>query len=178
LYEVGDMVYCGGSGVCRVKDIAKRKFPGEEESRLYYTMEPLYQEYTVHTPVNGSKVFMRDIITREEAVMLIDKIPSMQVEPYNNKTVSQLTAHYEASLQKHDCADLIELIESIYAKRQIAKDQRRKLGDVDRRFMEQAEELLFSELSVALEIPIDEVPEYIATRVKAIENREGKQEEP
>ena len=43
----------------------------------------------------------------------------------------------------------------------------RKFGQVDERFMKHAEDLLFSELSVALEIRRDEVQKYIADRLSA-----------
>lgn len=173
MYEVGDFIYYGGTGVCRVKNIAKRKFPGERESRLFYTIEPLNEEYVIHTPVGGTKVFMRSVISKEEAESLIDTIPSIQVEPCCNKVVNQLTAHYKASLETHDCADLVALIKSVHKKKKMAEDQKRKLGAVDERFMKYAEELLFSELSVALDVPKDEVPAYISSRIAAQQDRKG-----
>jgi CarD family transcriptional regulator len=57
---------------------------------------------------------------------------------------------------------------SIYTKKQIVEQQNRKFGQIDKKFMEQAEELLFSEFSIALGIPKDKVQEYIASRVEAI----------
>ena len=172
MYEVGDYILYGGTGVCRVKNVAKRTFPGEAESRLFYTIKPLWQEYVIHTPVNGSKVFMRNIISKEEAERLIGTIPFIQAEPYHQKAVKLLTARYEASLQTHDCADLIELIMSIYAKKNIAEVQNRKLGAVDERFMKHAEDLLFSELSVALDIPMEGVPAYIKSKIEALQEND------
>ncbi len=170
MYEVGDFVYYAGTGVCRVKNIAKRKFPGERESRLFYTIEPLDQGYIIHTPVGGTKVFMRNILSKEEAESLIDAIPTIPAEPYHNKVVNQLTAYYNAAIDTHDCADLVVLIKSVYEKKKMAEDEKRKLGAVDERFMKHAEELLFSELSVALDVPKDEVAAYITSRIEAVQN--------
>lgn len=61
---------------------------------------------------------------------------------------------------------------SIYEKKQDVEKHNRKFGQVDERFMKQAEELLFSELAVALEIQRDEVREYIADRLSAADERQ------
>lgn len=110
---------------------------------------------------------MSPIITTGEAERLIDIIPSIQAEAYHNRSIQLLAAHYETALKSHDCADLIELAMSIYAKKQYMEQQKRKFEQVDARFMKRAEELLFGELSAALGIPKDNVPEYIASRVDA-----------
>lgn len=69
--------------------------------------------------------------------------------------------HYEQSLRTHNCADLIALTMSIYAKKQNAQKQKRKFASVDERFMKRAEELLFGEFAAVLEIPMEDVPAYI-----------------
>ena len=93
-------------------------------------------------------------------------IPAIRVEAYHNRDLNQLAEHYKASLSTHDCSDLIELSMSIYAKKQFAEQQKRKFGVVDEKFMKRAEDLLFGELAAALNIPKDQVPEYIAERVE------------
>ncbi len=79
--------------------------------------------------------------------------------------MQELKQHYEAAIEAYNCTDLIELTMSIYAKKKSIEGQNRKLGQIDEKFMKQAEELLFGELSLALGIPKDEVQEYIASRV-------------
>ena len=46
---------------------------------------------------------------------------------------------------------------------------------VDERFLKRAEELLFSELAVALGIEKDEVPGYISSRVRQLRREEKAQ---
>lgn len=172
MYQVGDYVYYGGDGVCRINKIAKRKSIGDAEGRLYYTIKPLCDTYVIHAPVNGAKVFIRNIISREEAERLIDLIPSLQVETCHNKATNQLRLYYEAMLNTHNCVDLIKLIKSIRAKGKMAERKNRKLGAVDAKYMVLAEDLLFSELSVALDMPMDKVPAYIESRLNATEEQE------
>ena len=147
-------------------DITTRNLPNVDKNQLFYVLKPLYQECTISAPVGSTKVFMRPIISKQEAERLIDMIPTISAQAYQNSVLRQLTEHYEESFKNHDCADLIELTMSIYAKKQIAAEQKKKFGAVDERFMKKAEELLFGEFAAALGISKDEVPEYIAERIK------------
>jgi len=172
MYQIGDLIYHGGTGVCRITDIAEQSFPGAVKGLFYYSLKPLYQECVIYTPVGSDKVFMRPIISKDEAERLISLIPTIQADPYYSKVISQVAEHYTMSLKTHNCEDLIELTMSIYAKKHEAEEQKRKFNAVDERFMKRAEELLFSELSAALGIPKNDVPEYIASRVAALSEEE------
>ena len=166
MYQVGDLILYGSTGVCKVADITTQELAGKDKKQLFYVLEPLYQNCTIFTPVITTKIFMRPIISKDEAERLIDMIPAIRVEAYHNRDLNQLAEHYKASLSTHDCSDLIELSMSIYAKKQFVEQQKRKFGAVDEKFMKRAEDLLFGELAAALNIPKDQVPEYIAERVE------------
>lgn len=165
MYQVGDLIIYGSTGVCKVADITTRELDGKDKEQLFYVLDLLYQNCTIFAPVNSTKVFMRPIISKEEAERIIDMIPAMQAEAYHNRALNQLAEHYKTSLNTHECSDLIELTMSIYAKKQFAEQQKRRFGTVDEQFMKRAEELLFGELAAALDIPKDKVPKYISKRV-------------
>lgn len=165
MYKIGDLIIYGSVGVCRVTEIAAPDFSYIEKGKLYYVLEPLYQSCVIYTPIDNKKVFMRPIITAEVAENLIDMIPLIQAEAYHCRALRQLTEHYESALNTHNCEDLIELTMSIYEKKQFQEQQKRKFGTVDERFLRRAEELLFGEFAVALGMPRDKVPDYIALRV-------------
>lgn len=167
-YQIGDLVLYGSTGVCRVTELQARKGPPKDGERLFYTLEPLYQSCTISTPVDSDKVFMRPILSREEAEHLIDWIPNIRAKAFHSRAMRELTEHYEAALKSHDCAELVELTMSIYAKKQEMEDQKRKFGALDERFLRRAEELLYGELAAALGLDREAVPGYIAARVGAL----------
>jgi CarD family transcriptional regulator len=173
MYQIGDLIIYGNMGVCRVMDVAVPSFCKGGEKKSYYLLEPLGQQGEIYIPVD-SKVFMRPVIHREEANRLIDLIPSMQAQAFHSTAMQELTQHYSAALNTHDCQDLIQLIMSIYAKKKYRQQRNQKFGTVDENYMKRAEELLNTEFSVALGIPPSEVPAYIAARVKAAQKRAGK----
>lgn len=163
MFQIGEYVMYGGTGVCQITGVTERPVRGGV--RRYYAIRPLYQSCMIYAPVDSDKVFMRPVISREEAERLIDGIPSVRAEAVQGCALRELTDSYEASLRTHDCGDLVELTMSIYAKKRAAQAGGRKIGTVDAAFMKRAEDLLFGELAVALDMPRDEVPEYIASRV-------------
>lgn len=165
MYQLGDLIIYDRIGVCRIADITVRNSAEVEQDRLFYVLTPLYQNLTIFTPINNTKIFMRPIITKDEAEQLIDMIPTIRAEAYHNSTISQLVEHYKESLKTHDCSDLLELCMSIYTKKQAAEQQNRKFGAVDKKFMNHAEDLLFGELAAALDIDKGQVPVYIAARI-------------
>lgn len=173
MYQIGDRVIYGGTGVCEVTELTTRYLPETGKEQRYYVLKPLYQKCTILTPVHATKVFMRPILSKEEADRLIDSIPDIRAEAYHGCTLNKLAEHYRLALNAHECSDLVELTMSIYAKKREAARQKRKFGAVDEKFMKRAEELLFGELAAALGVPREEVPEYIAERVDGKKNGGG-----
>lgn len=167
MFQPGDLVVYGATGVCRVCSIGRPDLAGADRSKEYYCLEPLHQAGVIYAPVGNPKVSIRPVITREEANALIDRIPGMQPAVYRGATIQALTQQYQAAVHSHDCEKLVGLVMSIYNKQQQAAVQNRRLGMVDERYMKQAEQILHGELSAALDIPLEQVPAYIAQRVEA-----------
>ena len=165
MFHPGDLVVYGATGVCQVQEIVRPGLSANDRDRPYYLLKPLHQDGIIYTPLEGGKVLMRPVISREEAEALIDLIPSIQAEACRASTLQALAQHYQSLVRCSDCLELIRLVMSIYAKQKQAEAQKRRLGQVDERYRKQAERLLYGELSAALGIPFEEVQPYIARRV-------------
>jgi len=167
MFQPGDLIVYGTTGVCRVEGVTRPHESGPDRNKQYYQLNPLHQDGVIYTPVDNPKVAIRPVISREEAEALIDLIPTLTAEAYHASSLQALAQHYQSAVRSHNCRELIELMMSIYAKQKEAESHKRRLGMLDERYMKQAERLLHGELSVALGIPFEEVPAYIARRVKA-----------
>lgn len=165
MFQPGDLIVYGTTGVCRVESITRPNLTGADRDKQYYLLKPLRQDGVIYTPVENQKVPVRPVISAKEAEGLIDLIPTMQAEACRAPTLQALAQHYQTVVRSNNCRDLIELMMSIYIKRQQAESQKRRLGMVDEQYMKQAERLLYGEFSVALGIPFEEVQPYIAQRV-------------
>ncbi len=160
MYQAGEFIVYGTSGVCRVESVGAPPFAGEE-GKLYYTLAPVSGSETIYIPVDSS-VFMRPVISRVQAQRLIDSIPSIEEDHFTSHSLRMSTEHYQAALQTHDCRDLVQLIKTVYAK---ARRSGRRVSQIDQRYRKRAEELLHGELAVALGIPVGEVPAYISRSI-------------
>ena len=167
MFQKGEYVVYGSLGVCRIKDLITRQFEGLDAAHPYYVLEPVYQEGVLYVPADNPKIALRAVISAEEANRLIDAIPATESKAFHSRSAQELSAHYEQALLSHNCKDLIELTMSIYNKKAALARQNKKFGRVDEHFMKQAEDALNGELAVALGIQKEQVPAYIAQRVKA-----------
>lgn len=163
MYQPGEYIIYGTSGVCKVDAVGAPPFE-DETNRLYYTLSPIYGTETIYLPVD-STVFTRPVITKEQAQELINMIPSVEVETLDTHNPRMRGEHYEEVLNRHDCEDLVQLIKTVYAK---SMKNGRRISQIDQRYKKRAEDLLHGELSVALGIPVSEVLDYIT---KAIERQ-------
>ena len=164
MFEIGEKIVYGSTGVCEVENIAPMDFAGKGEKELYYVLHPLYQDGVIYAPVQGT-VYMRPILSAQEVDRLIDGIPQIEASVVEERSLTTLAAHYETILSTHDCRELLTLSMSLYEKKQRARQQKKKFGQIDTRFMKRTEELLFGEMAAALDIPVEKVPDYIAKRV-------------
>ena len=158
MFQPGEFVVYGSSGVCRVVQVGALEGRAADPNRLF-------ESERIYTPVD-SGVFMRPAMTREQAQELIHEIPSIRAEICTERNPTTLRVHYEASLQSHECRRLISLIKGIRRKGEETEKKGRKMGQVDQRYRKKAESLLHGELAIALGMSQEEVAEYIRKTVE------------
>ena len=167
MYQKDDLIVYGSSGVCRVMEIGPLKGAGTKGNRDYYTLSPVFGSGVIYTPVDTA-VFMRPVLTKEQAEELIDRIPTLEERECNVTNLRMLTEHYHAAFESHQCEDLLRLIKELYQRGQNSIKQGRRIGLTEMKYRKQAEELVHGEFSVALGIPYEEVEQYITARLSAM----------
>lgn len=163
MYQVGDLIVYGSSGVCQVTAVGQQAARTGTQ-RTYYTLRPLHGTETIYVPVD-SPVAMRPALTRGEADALIGRLPSIQAASVTGGNTQLLNHSYQAIFQSNSCTDLVGLLKCIYGKDTAARKQGKRPGKVEARYRKRAEELLYGELSVALGLPVEEIPQYIRRRL-------------
>lgn len=171
MYAKGDLIVYGSSGVCRVEDIGPIKQAGGVKSkREYYTLSPVFGSGVIYTPVDTT-VFMRPVLSRTQVNELIDRLPNLDENQCASSNLRVLTEHYHAAFESHQCEDLLRLIKELHHRSQNSIKQGRRIGLTEMKYRKQAEELVHGEFATALNIPLEEVPNYISARLAAPENR-------
>ena len=65
MFQPGDFVVYGSSGVCRVIQVGALEGKSADPTRQYYTLQPVFESERIYTPVD-SGVFMRPAMTKEQ----------------------------------------------------------------------------------------------------------------
>ncbi len=164
MFKVGELVMYGGRGVCKICEIGKPDFAKEDDT-LFYFLEPLYNSGIFYAPVDNEKISIRKVISKKEAKKLLDEVDSLKCESFTTHSIQQLSQHYQSIIDKHTCKDLLILTKSIMEKENDAIKHNKKLGQIDKRFMKKAEDLLYGEFAAALGIDIEEVENKVKTKL-------------
>lgn len=151
MFGIGDYVICGNKGVCEVENITTLNISGVDRGREYYILKPLYMSgSTVYLPVDSPKESMRKVLRREEAEKLIEAIPEIPLLVITNDKLSEQA--YKDCIRTNDCEDLVKLLKTIYTRKQKRIKAGRKVTAVDAKYFHMAEENLYGELAVSLNI--------------------------
>jgi len=164
MFQVDDYIVYNSNGVCKVLEIGTPDIYGVDKSILYYTLQPVYSKSSVvYLPVENKKLVIRRIISKEEALVLINDIPNIgTIEALNVKLQEQ---GYKESMKKNDCREWIKIIKTLHLKNLQRLSEGKKIGSTDLRYLHEAEDCLFGELSIPLEIPKEKMEDYITSRI-------------
>jgi CarD family transcriptional regulator len=75
---------------------------------------------------------------------------------------------YRELMSTGKCADLISLIKFLYSKEKTAFEGGKKLGQIDQRYLKNAETRVDGEFAIALDIPREQVHDFIAHHLEDI----------
>lgn len=165
MFEVGEYIVYGVKGVCRVEDITHIDISGADKNRLYYVLTPIGESSgKIYAPTDNQKVMMRRIISKEEADRLIDELP--QIELLWVPDDKQREAKYKEALNTCDYRAWVSIVKTLYLRKQERVSQGKKITALDERYMRTAENELYSELSLTLGVPKNEMENYIRDRLE------------
>ena len=146
MYENGDYVICRSGGVWRVTETGGDKIRIER-----------HESGAVNILPETDGEIVRKISSKETILDAIERIPFIRsLQAPNDKTRRKL---YDQSMSKHDEIEWIKVIKTIYLRQNIMSN----LKPSELSYGEKAKGYLHGEISVLLEMPLDEVESYIAS---------------
>lgn len=166
MFNVGEFVIYGSNGVCRVNEITV--MGSGVDAKDYYCLVPINDnDGRIFTPVTNTKVIMRPILTEDEAMELIDRIPDIEQLWISDE--KQREANYKQAIHTCDCRELIRIIKTMYSRKQERLAKGMKSTVVDDRYLKEAEENLYSELSIAIGREKAEMEEFISKQLELLD---------
>lgn len=144
--------------VCKVTNYKEKHFNNND----YYELFPILDSsLKIVVPVNSDA--LRTVLSREESERVIEMIPSIDVINIGDKLIEN---EYKRLLQVGGYEGLVKIIKTTYLRNEDRVNNKRKISEKDDNYFNLAEKYLYSEFSVSLGIPYDEVKKYIIDRVK------------
>ena len=160
MFKIGDYVVHGRNGVCKVVDITHIDISGADKNQLYYTLIPMKSEDSrIFYPVDGNKIVMRPVLTRQEAENIVSEIKD--IEPMWIENDRQREARYKEAISSCDCHELICIIKTLYARNKERIAQGKRITYVDDRYLKEAKQNLHDEFAIALDMEPGQVEKYI-----------------
>lgn len=157
MFNVGDFVVYK-KDVCKIVDYKEKHIKDND----YYELVPILDNsLKIVVPVDSG--YLRNVLSRRDVEEIIDMIPNIGVIEINDKLIEN---EYKRLLQENTYNGLIKIIKTTYLRNEDRINNKRKISEKDDNYFNLAEKYLYSEFSVALGIPYDEVKKYVIDRVK------------
>jgi CarD family transcriptional regulator len=160
MFNVGDLLFYGTNGVCRVSEICSSPFD-PADTRSFYKLSPIVGNSTlvIFTPVNNTQVIMRPLISKEEAESLVARLPEIErvavaVEKHRKEA-------YRETIREGDPEGYVKIIKTVRERRELFRRTRRRVPDLDNDFEFTARTCLYGELSTVLGISREEISRIV-----------------
>lgn len=149
MFNIGDKIVYGSEGVFTVSEYTSSPID-KNDARVFYILVPLYgpQNNKIVAPGEGGAVSVRAVISRDDALALIERIPDIE-----EVTVLQERGRrdaYREVLNGGRGEDYVSIIKTVRRRRKEFMAQKRRLSETDTDFESRAKNCLFSEIATAL----------------------------
>ena len=167
MFSLGDKIVYGSDGVFTVSEYASSPID-KNDTRQYYVLRPVHGPAgnIIMTPVDNERAKMRPVMSREEALKLIDAMPSVEIlaveREKNRRDI------YRAALDAANAESLIKIIKTVAMRREELAKIKKRPSESDNDYEKKAKHCLYGEISVALEIPIADVERFIECRLESV----------
>ncbi len=148
MYQIGELVQYGSSGVCKIEEIVQGA-PGLDKSIQCYLLIPVNKkEEKIYSPVDNGRVKMRRILSGEEVKDLMQKAP--EIEQLSILNEKQCESIYREELYSIDCYRWMRLLKTLYTRRSARISAGKKVTATDERYLKNVEDRIKEELSMVM----------------------------
>lgn len=156
--QIGDKVVYPMHGAGVIESMETREIMGEE--KLYYVLKLPMGNMTVMIPVdNVENIGLREISSPQQVEKVKEVLKEKPV-----KAQGSWNKRFHANLDQLKTGDILEV--AAVARNLILQDRRRRISSGERRLLEQAKQIIISELVFACDMTAVEVENWIMEQLK------------
>ena len=168
MFEKGEHIVYGTSGICRVEEICSSPYD-KNDTRTYYLLIPVHNPMgsTIYTPVNNDRVPMRRLMTVTEIDALIAAMPEIELlEVPVEKQRREIYRNTIGALRPEGYASVIK---TVHRRRVELSAARKHFPVSDMEYGRLAKHLLYSECAHVLGMEEDGIEAYIEQKLGKVE---------
>lgn len=161
-FTPGQSVIYGANGVCKVDGVREMQLPYDDEAQSYYVLKPESKPgSTIYVPLGNEKLVarMRPLLDKSALDEVLQRVKGREM-PWEEDRNTRHQA-FNALMARRDQEEMLLMIRCIYARRRTLAKSGKRLPTVDDDILHNCERLLNQEFSLCLQIPTEEVGEYI-----------------
>lgn len=164
MYREGEFLVHFKRGVCRVEEICMPDADKGSDKKFYRLITQGKTKAEIYSPIDGKETLMRPLMSECEAASLISHMPniaSLSVLSEKNRKEA-----YKKAVAEPYPANLVSVIKAVYERAEAKAKVRKKLAAFELEYSALAKDILYTEMGIALGIPIDTVEDYIVDKIE------------
>ena len=159
-FQKDEYVFYASGGICKILDVQFAPLEGMPADREYYVMRSIHDKSgLIYVPTDNETIFMRPLLNAECAEVLLTSFS--QILPIVEENGKLLRTKYLEAMQKHDPHEWVRIIKTAYTRKKEFSDRVQRLSEGERDLVARAKCFLYTELSLALDVPEKEMAERI-----------------
>lgn len=162
LFLQNEYVFYASGGICKILDIQIAPLENMPADRKYYILQSLHENNGLtYIPVDSEGVFLRRILTKEEAEALLECLDGIEVIEESNAKL--LRNQYIEAMRTHLPQMWVRVLKTIQKRTQACTSRSQRLSETERSFGVNAKSYLCTELSLSLGKTKGEIEELISS---------------
>ncbi|MFV0344031.1 MAG: CarD family transcriptional regulator [Anaerocolumna sp.] len=167
MIQIGDYIIYGSNGVCKVENVGMLNKEGIPKDKKYYTLIPAYTRGNrIFTPVENPKVVIRPVISKEEALTIIEAMENIEVLDIAEDRRGEEVL--KEVLGKYDCLETAKIFKTLYYKKLLRLGQGKKQSTRDDKYLNFAKDNLVKEMALSLGLDKDMTEKLIMKSISTL----------
>jgi CarD family transcriptional regulator len=163
MFHVGDLIIYSAHGVCQIDDICEKTFLGV--NRTYYVLHPIEEPtLIISIPLDHESVQAFKIMEKDQAETIIQSFRLPGIDWIENN--HQRANRYQDIVNRGNREEISKVVNTLLKKQHEAEQNQKKLGQIDLRLLTCIQKILFTELAISLDTPLDVVEDRVKSYIE------------
>lgn len=156
MFNVGELIIYSTHGICQIDEICEKTYL--DVTRTYYVLHPIENpKLTISTPIDNDAVVMLEMLHSDEAEEILGTFRNPGID-WVEKTTHRPQTYFDI-IKTGNRKEIAKIVNTLMRKKHETELNGKKFNEHDRNMLNYIQNILFTELAIALNTTIDVVIE-------------------